>query len=206
MRSKAIFLDKDGTLVEDIPYNVDPELIRPTEGALEALQLLDSAGYQLIVVSNQSGVARGLFPEDALLPVERKLRAIFAEAGVSLVDFYYCPHHPQGSVPEYTIDCTCRKPKPGMLVQAAREHHVDLAASWMVGDILNDVEAGNAAGCQTVLMDNGHESEWILTPERSPDIVVKDLFEAARAVTETEPLFGWTLKDNDTQQRSHKYD
>lgn len=199
MSSKAVFFDKDGTLVEDIAYNVDPELIRLAEGALDALRQLQNAGYKLIVVSNQSGVARGFFPEQALVPVERRLRAILSTAGVKLSGFYYCPHHPAGVREEYAIECDCRKPKPGMLLRAAREHDIDLAASWMIGDILNDVQAGKSAGCKTILVNNGHETEWVLTPERRPDFLVSNVLEAA------EVLFGIDfplerIVKNDTRQ------
>ncbi len=182
MSSRAVFLDKDGTLIEDIPYNVDPELIRPTKGALEALRFLQDAGYQLIVVSNQSGVARGVFPERALIDVEQKLRAILSSAGVNLAGFYYCPHHPGAVVARYAMDCDCRKPKPGLLLRAASDHQIDLGASWMIGDILDDIQAGKSAGCKTILLDNGHESEWGLTPDRRPDFLVKDLLEAVDAL------------------------
>ncbi len=182
MSARAVFLDKDGTLIEDIPYNVDPELIRPTKGALEALRFLQDAGYQLIVVSNQSGVARGIFPERALIDVEKRLRAILSSAGVNLAGFYYCPHHPRAVVASYALDCDCRKPKPGLLLRAASEHQIDLGSSWMIGDILNDIQAGKSAGCRTILVDNGHETEWSLTPDRRPDFLVKDLLEAVDAL------------------------
>ena len=180
--NRAVFLDKDGTLIEDVPYNVDPAHIQLTPGALEGLQALHAAGFRLIVVSNQSGVARGYFPEEALTAVESKLRELLAEAGVPLAGFYYCPHHPAGSVTAYTVACTCRKPQPGMLVQAAREHEIDLAASWLIGDILNDIEAGRTAGCRTILLDNGHETEWIVTPQRQPHYKSADLKEAAEII------------------------
>lgn len=182
MLSKAIFLDKDGTLVEDVPYNVDPGLIRLTEGAIEGLRLLQYAGYQLIVVTNQSGVARGFFREEDLYPVQKRLRELLASENIALTGFYYCPHHPQGAVAKYTIDCVCRKPQPGMLHRAARECGLQLKDSWLIGDILHDVEAGNRAGCKTVLINNGHETEWELTSIRQPDFIVKNLADAARFI------------------------
>jgi D-glycero-D-manno-heptose 1,7-bisphosphate phosphatase len=182
MPKPAIFLDKDGTLIEDIPYNVDPDRIVFTEGTIAGLKLLHEAGYPLIVISNQSGVARGYFPESALLPVIQKLHAMFDEIGVKLSDFYYCPHHSQGSVSEYAIDCHCRKPKPGMFYQAASDHDIDLNHSWFIGDILHDVAAGRAAGCRTILIDNGNETEWELSQNRLPHHIVSNFHEAAQII------------------------
>lgn len=179
MHWKAVFLDKDGTLIENVPYNVDPALIRLTDEALEGLRLLQAGCYKLIVVSNQSGIARGLFKEEDLLPVEERLHQLLSEGCVSLDGFYYCPHHAGGVVRQYAQDCTCRKPNPGMLFRAADEHHVNLTASWLLGDILDDIEAGNRAGCRTILVDNGNETEWRLTTHRRPDFIVKNLFVAA---------------------------
>jgi histidinol-phosphate phosphatase family protein len=179
---RAVFLDKDGTLVEDVPYNVDPRLVRLLPGAGDGLRRLQDAGLLLFVVSNQSGVARGLFPESALSPVEERLRGLLADCGVALDGFYYCPHHLEGVVAGYASHCDCRKPAPGLIRRAAAEHGLDLGRSWMVGDILDDVEAGRAAGCRTVLVDNGHETEWVLTPGRQPDLRAADLREAARLI------------------------
>ena len=180
----AVFLDKDGTLVEDVPYNVDPGRIRLAPGAAEGLRLLHRAGYRLFVVSNQSGVARGYFPERALTAVAERLRHLLAGCAVPLAGFYYCPHHPAGAVEEHAVVCACRKPAPGLLLRAAREHGVDLARSWLVGDILDDVEAGRRAGCRTILVDNGHETEWVLRPERVPHRIASDLLDAARLIAD----------------------
>lgn len=182
MMSKAVFLDKDGTLIEDIPYNVDPEHIRLAQGACAALRFLQERGYRLIVVTNQSGVARGFFEEHHVQRVWNKIGDMLASAGIVLTDLYYCPHHPQGKVRKYAVECFCRKPQPGMLYRAALEHNIDLAESWMVGDILNDIEAGKRAGCRTVLIDNGHETEWKLESAREPEFTVGDLESAARVI------------------------
>src|SRR4051794_11719416 len=179
MRRRAVFLDKDGTLIEDIPYNVDPARIRLLPGTAEGLRAMHRAGFLLIVVSNQSGVARGYFPEAALVAVENRLHALFAEIGVPLAGFYYCPHHPDGAVPEYAISCLCRKPWHGLLVRASREHEIDRDASWLIGDILDDIEAGHRAGCRAILIDNGGETLWELGPDRTPDHVAPDLAAAA---------------------------
>lgn len=171
----AVFLDKDGTLVDDVPYNVDPDRIVLARGAYAGTAALHRAGYALVVVTNQSGVARGLFGEDALVGVEAKLRALLAPTPIA--GFYFCPHGPDDG-------CDCRKPLPGMLLRAAAELDIDLRASWMIGDILNDVEAGARAGCRTVLVDNGGETEWVGGPHRTPTLRVPDMGTAVTAILE----------------------
>ena len=176
---KAIFLDKDGTLIDDLPYNVEPRLICLASGAGPALRLLARLDYRLFVVSNQSGIAEGRFGEEAMQPVADRLADLLFRENLTLDGFYYCPHHPQGVVAQYALPCHCRKPMPGMLLRAAHEHGIDLRASWMVGDILHDVEAGNRAGCRTLLIDNGNETEWRLGPRRIPTRMAPDLYSAA---------------------------
>lgn len=183
MTRKAVFIDKDGTLIKDVPYNVDPGLISLCEGAVEALRQLKASGYSLVLVSNQSGVAHGYFKEEALKTVKTSIQRMLAEEDAGFDAFYFCPHHPQGSVDAYAKACTCRKPAPGMLLAAARDLGIDLSASWMVGDILHDVEAGTRAGCKTILINNGNESEWILTGRRNPTAIVDNLRQAADLIT-----------------------
>jgi histidinol-phosphate phosphatase family protein len=181
---RAVFLDKDGTIIENVPYNVDPERIRLSPGAEEGLRQLHRAGYPLFVVSNQAGVARGYFPESALQGVEARLRELLAAFGVPLAGFTYCPHHPEGSVEGLAVVCECRKPAPGMIVRTAAEHGIDVARSWMVGDILDDIQAGRRAGCRTILVDSGNETKWILSPVREPHYRAGDLADAARHIIE----------------------
>ncbi len=177
--NKAIFLDKDGTLIPDIPYNIEPDLIRLSENSLEGLRKLQEQGFLLIVISNQAGVARGYFEEHNLAGVEVRLGQLLKDQGIQLNDFYYCPHHPEGKVKEYAKDCDCRKPKPGMILKAAAKFNISLGDSWMIGDILNDIEAGNRAGCKTVLIDSGNETEWELSKIRTPTHKVETINEAA---------------------------
>lgn len=172
---KAIFLDKDGTLIEDVPYNVNLDRISLYPETRSSVHQLYATGYSLVIITNQSGVARGYFPETALVTVESYLRVLL---GVPIAGFYYCPHHPDGTVLQYAISCDCRKPEPGLLRQAAIDHDIDLSQSWLIGDILNDIEAGHRAGCRTVLIDRGNETEWLLTPARIPDYVAPDLSQA----------------------------
>lgn len=180
---KAVFLDKDGTLIENHPFDRAPEHIEWMPGTIDGLRRLHCLGYALIVVSNQGGIAQGLFTVEDLLCEELALRAELAKFEVPLAGFYYCPHHPEGNIPSFSVHCYCRKPHPGLLIQAARELNVDPTHSWMIGDILHDVEAGRAAGCRTVLLTNGHETEWHLTAARWPDFIAGDVLEAARLIT-----------------------
>jgi D-glycero-D-manno-heptose 1,7-bisphosphate phosphatase len=167
---RAVFVDKDGTLVDDVPYNVDPAKIELAKGAALGIRQLKAAGFRIIVVSNQAGVGLGRFPAGALDAVEEKLRSL-----VPIDGFYYCPHRPDGA-------CACRKPAPGMLKRAALEHRLRLRECWMVGDILDDIEAGRRARCRTVLIDNGNETEWEMTPERVPHLAARDLAHAASLI------------------------
>ena len=176
---RAVYLDKDGTLVENLSYNIDPGKAKMLPGVEEGLQALHRAGYQLVVVSNQSGVARGLFSEADLIPIWKWLRGQFERCGVPLLDIFYCPHLPESNNPAYARDCACRKPNPGMLNEAARAYGIDLPRSWMIGDILDDVEAGHRAGCRSVLLDTGNETEWKPGVYRMPEYTAGSFMEAA---------------------------
>lgn len=179
--ARFAFLDKDGTLVHDVPYNVLPERITLACGAAALTQLRD-AGFRFAVISNQPGVALGRFPEEALEAVEHCLGRLLDEVGIPLEGFLYCPHHPQGVRAEYTQVCSCRKPQPGLLRMAEESLGADLAHSWMIGDTLDDVEAGHRAGCRAAFLHNGGETEWVLTPARRPDVTARDLEEATRRI------------------------
>lgn len=188
----AVFIDKDGTLVHDVPYNVDPGRIRLREDAGSALAALQAAGYALVLVSNQSGVARELFDEADLETVWQALQERLAARGVCLDGIYYCPHHPEGSHPRHRRPCECRKPRPGLLLRAAADLGLDLAGSWMIGDILDDVEAGRRAGCRAVFLDVGSETEWEAGPWRAPHFVARSLAEAAAHITAERREPAWT--------------
>lgn len=180
---KAIFFDKDGTLIPDIPYNTDIDKITLSRGAEYAISELSTLGFLLFVVSNQAGIARGFFTEKDIKKVEGKIYSIFKGLGAVLSGFYYCPHDPTGIIHPYNIECDCRKPMPGMLLKASKEHSLDLSQSWMIGDILNDIEAGNRASCKTILVDNCNETEWLEGEYRKPDYTVISLDEAARIIS-----------------------
>jgi len=180
--NKAIFLDKDGTLIKDVPYNVDPNKVVLEAYAIEALNVFQNKGYKLIIVSNQPGIALSLFDIVSLDKLRRYIWNLLFENNINLNAFYYCPHYVSGNNPIYSIACNCHKPMPGMLLQAAIDHQIDLAQSWMIGDILNDVEAGARAGCKTIHIDNGNETEWLEGAFRVPTFTVGNLKEAAQVI------------------------
>jgi D-glycero-D-manno-heptose 1,7-bisphosphate phosphatase len=183
--NKAIFIDKDGTLIPDIPYNVDHHKISINNHAVEGLIKMQEAGYLLIVITNQSGVAKGFFKECDLIPVHRKIMSLLRIDGILLDGFYYCPHDPNGKIERYAQPCDCRKPLPGMLYQAAEAHHLNLSKCWMIGDILNDIECGNRAGCRSILIDNNNETEWLEGPFRSPLYTAYTINEACDLILAT---------------------
>lgn len=163
---RAVCIDLDGTLVENQPFSVDPPLLQFRPAALPALQALARAGFALPLATHQSGLAHGDFTRSQFAVQQRAWRQrLRDEAGVQFLDVLVCPHAPGvGGMPA----CLCRKPAPGLLVQAARMHRLDLAGSWMVGDTLDDVEAGRRAGCRTVLLGPGSGTLWQRSPLRPP--------------------------------------
>lgn len=182
---KGIFLDRDGTVVQPRHYPRRPEDLILYEGIAPPLRALRAGGFALVVVTNQAGLARGYFSEDDLERMHASLRRDLSARGVELDGIYYCPHHVEGVVPSLAIRCACRKPAPGMLRRAAEELDLDLAASWMLGDILDDVEAGNSAGCRTILVDIGTESAPH-SPQRTPSYVARDTRHALEIVRSLE--------------------
>ena len=176
--TKAAFLDKDGTLMEDIPYNSDPTLFVFSPGVVEGLLLLANSGFRLVIVSNQSGVARGLFDFSALGPMEARLREMFTTEGLELAGVYWCPHFPGAVHPQFGVACGCRKPAPGMLIAAAQELSLDRHASWMIGDRDSDVQAAHNAGCHSAFLNNS-VNQGI---DPSPEIVGKTFLDLAQQI------------------------
>lgn len=184
---RAIFLDRDGTLVHARHYPTRPADLVLYNDLGPVLRRLQQAGFHLIVVTNQAGIARGKFTEDDLRMMHQHLAAELAAQGVTIADFYHCPHHIDGIIPALAIACECRKPQPGMVVRAAAEHDLDLARSWFVGDILDDIEAGRRAGCRTVLVDLGTES----SPQadlRQPHFVARATLHALHIIAAVERI------------------
>lgn len=179
---RAVFLDRDGTINEEKEYLYRIEDCRLIPKAAEAIGMLNKAGFAVIVVTNQSGIGRGYYDEATLEALHRHLEQELAEAGARVDAWYFCPHHPEHGTGEYRRECACRKPLPGMLLQAAEDLAVDLSVSFMVGDKVADVEAGRAAGCRSLLVRTGYGSseERFLPPGVQ---VFDDLWAAVPAIT-----------------------
>jgi D-glycero-D-manno-heptose 1,7-bisphosphate phosphatase len=185
MGRRALFLDRDGTLVHPRHYPSRPDELQIFAGVPALLQRFQQQGWLIVLISNQSGVARGYFGEGELAYMHACLAADLAQQGVRLDGVYYCPHHPDGTVAPFNVACGCRKPQPGLLLRAADELQIDLPRSWFVGDILDDVEAGNRAGCRTVLVDLGTEPPPA-TPLRTPHAVGRSTVHALAIVAAAE--------------------
>lgn len=176
MRNKAVFIDKDGTLIENAPYNIDLPRVKLYPDALLSLKVLKTFGFEIIVITNQSGVSRGFYKKSEVVKVGKYIKALTT----NLIDgFYFCPHQESDL-------CSCRKPSAGLIFKAAEKHRIDLNRSWFIGDILDDIEAGKIAGCKTVLINRGTETIWKLSEERVPHFLVEDLKEAVYQIVRDE--------------------
>jgi D-glycero-D-manno-heptose 1,7-bisphosphate phosphatase len=181
-KARAAFIDRDGVINEERNYvhRIADFVLLP--GVVQGLSLLRNAGYRLIVVTNQAGIAHGYYDQGAMERLHDHLRSLLAQNGVVLDAIYLCPHHPQGSVKALAIECECRKPLPGMLLQAAKDFDLDLSASVLIGDKISDVLAGRRAGVgRTVIVESGHNLEPSARLEA--DVVAADLLAAARVLT-----------------------
>jgi D-glycero-D-manno-heptose 1,7-bisphosphate phosphatase len=175
--SRAAFLDRDGVINQKAPrdrYITRWEEMQLLPGVVESIALLNRAGFRVIVVTNQRCVAKGLITSVELDAIHERMRDGLARAGATLDGVYYCPH-------ELQPPCTCRKPRPGMLLEAARAHDIDLSASWIIGDSDNDVAAGRSAGCKTARLLKSSE-----TGNDKADVVARSLFEATRKILQWE--------------------
>ncbi len=173
--NKAIFLDRDGVINKEVSYLSDPKNFEFIEGSIEALKILKRKGFLLIIITNQAGIARGLFTEETLMAIHDKMKNILKKNNLHIDDIYYCPHHP-----EFTGPCDCRKPNPGMILKAILKYNIDLSNSYMVGDTLNDIETGNAARCKTILVLTGYgKEEQKKISSIIPDMIFKNLKEFA---------------------------
>ncbi len=188
---RAVFLDRDGTINELVYYQdhgvVDspflPSQVKLMPGAARAMKLLKKKGFLLVMASNQPGVAKGSMGRKAFAAIDRRLDSLLAREGAAFDAKYYCLHHPDAKLPAYRKKCGCRKPGPGMLLAAAKEHGIDLKRSYMAGDGINDVLAGRAAGCRTVFVGNFKPELWgYFKGGKKPDIIAKSLLRAAQRI------------------------
>ncbi len=192
---RAVFMDRDGTVSDEVGYLNHVSRLRVYPWSASAIRALNDAGLLAVLVTNQAGVARGYFPETMILDVHARLVEELAAQGATLDAIYYCPHHPTAGEPPYRADCGCRKPRPGMLLQAAAEHDIDLASSYVVGDKYSDVRLAHAVGASGVLVMTGYgRGEYEYEREtwpRAPEHVAESLEDAvawivAAAVGEAE--------------------
>lgn len=188
IQRKAVFLDRDGVLIEDVNLLTLRNQVRIYKETPEALKVFNSLGYLLFVVTNQTVVARGLVTEEDVEELNSFIgKMLFEKSGCKIKHFYYCPHHPEATLPQYRIKCECRKPRPGMLLQAAKEYNLNLVSSFMIGDRISDIVAGYKAGCTTILVKTGmHQAKPIVSDDMDlsvePDYVCNDLYEASRII------------------------
>jgi len=182
MPDKAIFLDRDDTIIEDSGYISSAQQVRLVPMAANALVEFRKMGYKLIVVTNQSGLARGLFTEQILTQIHERLKLLLTEQNAYLDRIYYCPFHPDGVVAKFRKDSDWRKPKPGMLLAASKEMKIDLKSSWMIGNDYRDIAAGKAAGCKTILIKSHTNTPVKQLTDPEPDFEAVNLREAVNIV------------------------
>ena len=183
----AVFLDRDGTLIEERNYLDRVEAIAPFPDVASALARLARAGFALVLVTNQAGVARGYFDEDFVRRAHEHLAALLARDGIVLDGYYYCPHHPEGTLETYRRVCRCRKPGPGMVEDAARDLHLDVARSFVIGDKWIDVELAQNAGARGILVRTGYGAAIEAEPPHGlqPFAIVDTLADAAQVILAT---------------------
>ena len=179
-KSKAVFLDRDGTLIEDSGYISSPDQIKFIPGAIAAVKKLNEAGYKVVIISNQAGIARGLLSENMLQTIDKIIHREVLSGGGHIDASYYCPHHPEHGVYPYKQDCDCRKPNPGLIKKAARDKGIELDGSFMIGDKSSDIETGKRAVVKTVFVRTGHGREEEATLKETPDHTTENLAEAVR--------------------------
>jgi D,D-heptose 1,7-bisphosphate phosphatase len=177
-KCSAVFMDRDGTINEEVSFLSRMEQLRLYPQAYEAIRLINASGMKAVVVTNQSGIARGYFTEDFVRSVHERINEMLRTEGAHIDGFYVCPHHPVYGNGIYKQHCSCRKPKPGMLLQAAEEMNIDLTRSYMIGDMLKDIEAGKKAGASAILVKTGYGPNIVRTD--MPAYIAADILEAVR--------------------------
>jgi D-glycero-D-manno-heptose 1,7-bisphosphate phosphatase len=188
MKRPALFMDRDGTVSEEVGYVNHPSRFRVFPYSAEAIRLLNDNGWLAIVVTNQAGVARGYFSEDVIIQIHDQLRRDLETASAKLDAIYYCAHHPSVGEPPYRLDCECRKPKAGLIDRASKDFPVDLERSWMVGDRYSDIELARNAGLHSAFVLSGYgRGEWEYQRgawKLEPEVVADTLLDVARIIIE----------------------
>ncbi len=182
----AVFIDRDGTINEQMGFINHLSRFVLLPGAAEAIRLLNRNGYWVFVVTNQSGVARGFFPIQLVHEVHNYMERSLLKYGAKVDGIFFCPHYPCGEVKEYSIDCTCRKPGTGLIEMASSQFNIDMTRSWVVGDSASDIAMAQRAGLKSVLVKTGYglgELEYVLPRKNtSPDVISEDLLEAVKVI------------------------
>lgn len=191
-KNTAIFLDRDGTINDEVGYLDSADKLRIIPAAFEAVRLINASGMKAVVITNQAGVAKGLFTEEFVREINGQIQSALLAQGALIDRFYFCPHHPTEGIDPYRLICDCRKPEPGLLLQAAVDLNIDLARSYVIGDRLRDIETAHRAGAKGVLVMTGYGQDLMQEagPDQAnelnqPDYVAQDILEAVH----------WILKD-----------
>jgi D-glycero-D-manno-heptose 1,7-bisphosphate phosphatase len=187
MKRRAVFMDRDGTISEEVGYINHPSRFRLFPYAKQAIKLLNDNGWLAVVITNQAGVARGYFPEAMIETVHQNLEEELRGEGARVDGIYYCAHHPSVGEPPYRQNCDCRKPKPGLINQAAKDLDIELEQSWMIGDRYSDIELAHNAGVRAALVLSGYgRGEWENQRDEwkyQPDLIADDLLNAVASIT-----------------------
>lgn len=186
MKRPAVFIDRDGTISEEVGYVNHPSRFRLFPYSSEAIRILNQNDWLAILVTNQAGVARGYFSEDVIKTIHTQLETALHQESARLDAIYYCAHHPSVGKPPYRVDCDCRKPRPGLIHQAARDFEIDLSASWMAGDRYSDIELARNAGLRSAFLMSGYgRGEWEYQSQSwkyRPDLICENLLEAVKSI------------------------
>ncbi len=198
MPNKAVFIDRDNTLIDDPGYINDPDQVKLLEGVPEALTEMRNLGYKLVVITNQSAVARGIVTEEVLATIHARLEELLSDEGTHLDRIYYCPYHADGVIEKYRKESDWRKPNPGLILKAGQEMDLDISRSWCIGDRQTDIEAGHRAGCRTILIDLMSPVGRMRPEQIHPDHIAVNIREASNIVKKHRHIIP-QIKDKEKQ-------
>jgi len=182
-KNKACFLDRDGVLIEEENYLSSPSDVTIFPKTIQALKILRKNGFKIIVITNQGGVAKGYYKEESILDVHKEIDRQLAKSKLKIDKYYYCPHHPEGTVKKYSITCKCRKPSPGLILDAVKDFDINLSKSFLIGDKISDIEAAHNAGCSAILVETGHGQEHVSKARTKNIAITENILEAVKLFT-----------------------